>query len=376
MHINARFDSGNIECVACEQPDDIRLRIRKDAGDEHMQWFFFQLLDATGKDCVLKIENGNEVSYPDGFENYQACASYDREHWFRVPSEFDGKTLSIHHTPDQAMVWYAYFAPYTLERHHALISDAMDSPLVSGETLCITPDGHPLTLLTVDNGSNDKSRKIIWVTCRQHPGESMAEWWAEGFLDRLLDPSDPVARALLDRAVVYIVPNMNPDGSVRGHLRCNAHGKNLNRHWHEPSAELTPEVYYAKQKMAETGMDLALDVHGDEGLPYNFIAGAEGIPSWNEHKAKQLATYLDALKTASPDFQTKHGYPASEPGQANLSMCTANLAETFDCLAMTLEMPFKDNADAPLPEVGWSAERSRKLGAANLDAMLHSLHLL
>ena len=29
----------------------------------------------------------------------------------------------------------------------------------------------------------------------------------------------------------HIVPNMNPDGSVRGHLRTNACGANLNREW-------------------------------------------------------------------------------------------------------------------------------------------------
>jgi murein tripeptide amidase MpaA len=376
MYINSRFDSGNIECVDCNDPSHVRLRIRKDTGNEHMQWFFFQVLDAEGQACALNIENAGDVSYSDGFENYQACASYDREHWFRVPTQFDGRTLSIHHTPDHAMVWYAYFAPYTLERHHALISDALDSPLVSAETLCITPDGHPLTLLTVDNGSEDATRKTIWVTCRQHPGESMAEWWAEGFLDRLLDPCDPVARKLLDQAVIYVVPNMNPDGSVRGHLRCNALGRNLNRHWETPDPDQVPEVYYVKEKMKATGIDLAYDVHGDEGLPYNFIAGAEGTPSWNDQKANELETFLNALKEASPDFQTKHGYPVNAPGEANLSMCTAQLSHTFDCLAMTLEMPFKDNDDAPMPEIGWSPERCRKLGEASLDAMLKTLPVL
>jgi hypothetical protein len=33
---------------------------------------------------------------------------------------------------------------------------------------------------------------------------------------------------------------------------------------------------------------------------------------------------------------------------------TDYMAETFDCLAMTLEMPFKDTADTPVPEIGWS----------------------
>lgn len=38
------------------------------------------------------------------------------------------------------------------------------------------------------------------------------------------------------------MPNMNPDGSIRGHLRTNAKGANLNREWKEPTEERSPEV--------------------------------------------------------------------------------------------------------------------------------------
>lgn len=38
------------------------------------------------------------------------------------------------------------------------------------------------------------------------------------------------------------MPNVNPDGSIRGHLRTNAVGANLNREWKEPSLERSPEV--------------------------------------------------------------------------------------------------------------------------------------
>ena len=82
----------------------------------------------------------------------------------------------------------------------------------------------------------------IWIICRQHPGESMAEWWAEGFLRRLTDMDDPVARSLLDQAELYVIPNMNPDGSWRGHLRVNAAGANLNRCWAHPTLQESPEV--------------------------------------------------------------------------------------------------------------------------------------
>lgn len=35
-----------------------------------------------------------------------------------------------------------------------------------------------------------------------------------------------------------------------------------------------------------TGVDLLVDVHGDEELPYCFIAGSEGIPGWSDRLAR------------------------------------------------------------------------------------------
>ncbi len=45
------------------------------------------------------------------------------------------------------------------------------------------------------------------------------------------------------------------------------------------------QVYLVKQMMQQEGCDMMLDVHGDEELPYNFISGNEGIPSWNPRLA-------------------------------------------------------------------------------------------
>ena len=64
------------------------------------------------------------------------------------------------------------------------------------------------------------------------------------------------------------------------------------------------------------------------------------------------------------------------PGRANLSMSTTQLAERFGAISMTLEMPFKDNVDAPDPEHGWSPARSKKLAhdcLDNLAAMIDAI---
>ena len=365
LAINAAFDSGNIIVSDASDPGNIQLEIRKDHLSDFYQWFHYRVSGGRGEALKMHITNAGGAAYLDGWNGYRACASYDRETWFRIDTSYEDGVLTLHHEPELDSVWYAYFAPYSMERHQDLIAWAQTCDGVELSVLGETLDGQSLDCLTVGVGE-----KTIWVTARQHPGETMAEWWMEGFLNRLLDQDDPVARKLLSQATFHIVPNMNPDGSRRGHLRTNAKGVNLNREWDKATPENSPEVYYLLERVKQTGVDLHLDVHGDEGLPYNFIAGGDGAPNFDDEDLRKLEGYKVALEAASPDFQTLHGYAVDAPGTANLSICTNYMVNTFRCLAMTLEMPFKDNADLPDEFAGWSPERCRKLGAANLDAML------
>ncbi len=368
MKITSNFDSGNIEVLQADTPDNIKLAIRKDNQSDFYQWFHFRLSSEHNQMHTLTITNAAESAYPDGWKGYQAVASYDRQTWFRVETEYNGKELIIRHYPEADSVYFAYFAPYSYERHMDLLHQAQSDYNCQLLELGTTLDGRDMNLLVV--GEPDNSKKKIWIIARQHPGESMAEWFIEGLLDRLLDEDDGVARALLDKAVFYIVPNMNPDGSVRGHLRTNAAGMNLNREWLTPSMEKSPEVYLVRQKMRETGVDMFLDIHGDENLPYNFVAGSEGVPSYNE-RIKQLEhLFKQSWLTVTPEFQTEFGYELDAPGQANMTIATAWVGEQFNCLAYTVEMPFKDNANLPDEAYGWSDIRSMKLGQDVLPAVL------
>ncbi|MEL6112147.1 MAG: M14-type cytosolic carboxypeptidase [Pseudomonadota bacterium] len=381
LSISSAFDGGNIAVIEAETPQTIRLAIEKDAHSDFYQWFYFRMTGARGEACEIKLENAGGASFTPGWNNYRAVASYDRDSWFRVDTDYTDGTLTITHTPQSDCVWFAYFAPYSMERHHDLMGELTGLDGVEISVLGHTLDGQPLDLVTLREPASEamaaaKDKLNLWITARQHPGETMAQWWIEGFLGRLTDRNDPVAAALLRRANFHVVPNMNPDGSRRGHLRTNAAGINLNREWHEPTLEKSPEVFYVRNKMDETGVDFALDVHGDENLPYNFIAGAEGTPGFDDVATDRLATFKKTLAAITPDFQTKFGYPVSKPGTANLAICTNQMAARFGCLAMTLEMPFKDTADTPDRDFGWSPERCKRLGEAHLDAIYRCLDIL
>ena len=152
-------------------------------------------------------------------------------------------------------------------------------------------------------------------------------------------------------------------------------GTNLNREWAAPSPEKSPEVLAIRGAMDKTGVDFAMDVHGDEAIAANFLAGFEGIPSWNEDLQAGFDRYRHILARRSPDFQTKKGYPVAAAGKANLSMSTNQLAERFGACSMTLEMPFKDNDDLPDPAQGWSPERSKLLARDCLASLLEWLEV-
>ena len=372
--ISSAFDSGAIEVVSAERADDIQVNIRSDSHADFRQWFHFRLQGPAGQPCRIRFLNAAKCTYVDGWRDYRAVASYDGARWFRVPTRFDGAVMVIDHAPERDSVYYAYFEPYSWERHLDFRGRIAGSPGVQVRDLGSSVEGRDLSMVTVGSAVNGK--RPLWIIARQHPGETMAEWFVEGLLERLVDDGDRIARALLDRAVVHVVPNMNPDGSVRGNLRTNAAGANLNREWMAPSLERSPEVLHVRAAMRESGVAAFLDVHGDEALPYVFVDGCERLPRFTARQRGLQEAFVAAFKRASPDFQDVHGYPDDKETKVNLTLASKHVGDTFGCLALTLEMPFKDNADRPDPEVGWNGERSKKLGAAAVEALLEVLPIL
>ena len=137
--------------------------------------------------------------------------------------------------------------------------------------------------------------------------------------------------------------------------------------------ETSPEVFLVRERIQATGVHAFIEVHGDEGLPYVFVAGGEMLPNFTPEHAKEQSEFIVDFKRASPDFQDAHGYVAGKYKEDALKLASKWIAHTFGCLSLTLEMPFKDNANLPDAECGWSGERSRKLGAAILEPLLARL---
>ncbi|WP_122664375.1 M14 family metallopeptidase [Pseudomonas viridiflava] len=360
LKISADFDSGNIEVIDASNPAHIQLAIRPDTRSPHFQWFHFKVDGLqTGQTHRFSLTNAGQSSYKNAWTGYNAVASYDHQTWFRVPSTFDDGALNFSLTPTEPQVWFAYFEPYSRERHAWLIEQALEKAGVQLLETGKSVEGRDIPLLRRGNGDEQKLK--IWIIAQQHPGEHMAEWFMEGVIERLQQRDDQVLNALLEVADLYLVPHMNPDGSFHGHLRTNANGKDLNRAWQDSTQEASPEVFFVKEQMEKYGVDMFLDVHGDEEIPYVFTAACEGNPGYTPKQEQLEAQFRGRLSEITRDFQTRYGYPRSQPGKANMNLACNSVGEKYKCLSLTLEMPFKDNDDAPDLITGWDGKRSKQL---------------
>ncbi len=392
VSISDAYDGGRIELVDIKDDKELKvvsLRIKPDPYTElekksHLQYFSFRssVQSEAKLPITYEILNAGETSYANAWKGYTVFSTKsvgDPDSWRREQSTRyeDGKLIWKHdHTKSTESVYFSYFPPFSYARHLDLIQKCSEFADVFslGQTL----KGREIECVKIGTGSS-----VGWIIHRQHPGEHMAEFYAEGLLTRLLGldssgDTDGIVRQLLAKYTFYIVPSMNPDGAEAGHLRVNAAGANLNREWCSsgdeypaPSLERSPEVYHVLEKMKETGCDVFCDIHGDEEIPYNFLAQPV-VPNWGPRLKALHGAFNAAYSRANPDMQAEFAYEPTEYKEGDvLNIANDQIAHRFDCLSVTLEMPFKNclsNSDA---ERGWSPSRSRALGASLCDPLLY-----
>lgn len=220
------------------------------------------------------MDNASDASYADAWHGASIFVTnksnpYDADSWYRTSdTTYENGVLSWTHVHElnkedgDSSAYFAYFPPYSYERHLSLVAQCAESEGASVVSLGRTVEGREIDCVKVGTGP-----RKCWIIHRQHPGESMASFYAEGLLTRLLglnDKWDTVSEKARELFTFYIVPNMNPDGSANGYLRVNAAGSNLNREWcpskstsgetyDAPTIYRSPEVYYLLKRMDESG---------------------------------------------------------------------------------------------------------------------------
>eukprot|EP00439_Symbiodinium_sp_Y106_P052181 s753_g6.t6 len=264
--------------------------------------------------------------------------------------------------------FFASFEPYGLDQLESLLKEAADAG-AERRTMGRTTDGRSIDALCFPPGLLQTGREpegepaLVWITCRQHAAETQASFFAEGVVRSVLSEPLPLSLAIV------LVPNMNPDGSVRGHTRENAQGVDLNREW-RPKADYSqngrsPEVSAVQAAMLDTGVDVHLDVHGDEAADTAY--SYPGLPRFRApaHVAKLFDKLeADALAHALELRSRSGGFYVPRPGSGSARTAAFWTGTQFGALSLTLEMPYKDSEQRKA-----SSESCRRLGCVAVDTI-------
>ena len=208
-------------------------------------------------------KSGNLISYKPSRLNDTQEGQERSKKYFELSFSYDFK-----HKDDK--VYFAYCFPYTfskLSQHlRLLVTDEKNKSFLREEHFCYSLSGVSVPILTItsnidkvkEQGSPvaiqpedfkdqdqvpvNKYKKHIIMSARVHPGESVASFIMEGFLNFITGSSQEAVE--LRRNVVFkVIPMMNPDGVITGNYRSSLSGNDLNRQFIAPNPKLHPEVY-------------------------------------------------------------------------------------------------------------------------------------
>jgi hypothetical protein len=254
ISINIPSDSGSIGEYSIEK-EEVCVSLAEEINEIVSQWFYFQVIGAGSIGSIsFRIENANKSFYPRGWDDYKPVYSANGQEWHRFTHSLysNGQLRFILNRPPNSF-YVAWYQPYTLtrlttwiERLRNIQGIQLDSPF---EHFFLLSLGQPR------NGS-------VVVIARQHPGETMASFFAEGLVNYLIS-SDLEVKRLLEYFQILVVPVMNPWGVVRGRHRYGENKINFNRSWDIDT--IPKEIQYVRSLLTRLEKLLFFfDIHGDE----------------------------------------------------------------------------------------------------------------
>ena len=235
------------------------------------RWFYFRMDNVKGKQLYLNFVNTDPL---------RCVYSYDNENFVRLTPCEGVERNKVNVTFEQNTVYLAYYTPYTyshlqkrlaewVNRYKPEPTDSVVIAIMSRmphkgfvwlDTIGYSTQNRPIQMLTITDSDRDSyGKKKIWIHGRIHPSESPASWHLDGFIDALLTLT-PETTEMLQNAVFYIVPFINPDGVANGLSRSNANGVNMEINWGRPDDSTQLEVRVMKAKMQELAKDTAFDL--------------------------------------------------------------------------------------------------------------------
>ncbi len=318
LRFDTDFESGQGSDFREAQPGRIRFDIPCDTESDDRQWFYFAVEGGAGRNLEFNLERTNETNMLSHWDSCRPVISSDGgKTWRRIDDS------AWHHDRERCVYTFrvaiqserdliAYHYPYTVSDHRRKVEEWRAHRAVAHEIAGRSIDRREIDLLRIGEGDKPaKERRGIWVTARQHAGESPASFVVEAFLDFVLS-EDPRARALRNHVLINVVPMINPDGVAVGNYRDNLKGINLNRVWNAADPESSPEVLGVTDSVAAWAADgnpydMYIDFHADSYAHehYAFRSSKALTPSktpLGDHYYAETARYMRLIANHAPEF--------------------------------------------------------------------------
>ncbi|XP_051950822.1 cytosolic carboxypeptidase 1 isoform X2 [Xyrauchen texanus] len=319
LKFNSKFESGNLRKAIQIRKFEYDLILNSDINSNHYhQWFYFEVGNMRPgvryRFNIINCEKSNsQFNYGmqvlmysvqeaiNGSPQWVRTGSdicYYKNHFSRSSIAAGGQkgksyfsmTFTVTFQQKDDVCYFAYHYPYTysmLKMHLQKLSGMCTNEIYyRQDELCETLGGNSCPLLTItampESSSNEhisqfRSRPVVFLSSRVHPGETNSSWVMKGSLEFLMSCS-PQAQSLRESYIFKIIPMLNPDGVINGNHRCSLSGEDLNRQWQNPNAELHPTIYHAKsllQYLRATGRTplVFCDYHGHSRKKNVFMYG-------------------------------------------------------------------------------------------------------
>ena len=286
ISIHTNFEAGNLGPVTQVSPTHWRCAVAGETDSERRNrqasWYYFRVEGAKGRNLAIDLTDlTGEYNYRPGAHAITAhtrpVISYDQKQWRHLSDEelvWDEAKVELYLKlrPARDTVWIAHMAPYTTADLYRLLDDFANHPRLGMRNIGRTAGGRPIHLLSLTNPDVPLAQKrVIWLMARQHAWEAGTSYVMEGLIRYLLRAGD--SAALLDRFLFQLIPMADPDGVVRGGVRFNAFGHDLNRNWDRVLPAEMPEIQAQKQVLVEwvsegKAVDVFLSLHNTESADY------------------------------------------------------------------------------------------------------------
>jgi len=324
----------------------------------YVQWFYFRLTNTREtryKFNILNMLKANSL-FNEGMrplvyseiEAKQTGFGWRRDGidvcYYRNSKKYHTASFTINSAHENDTMYIAYCYPYVYSDLQKYLLSLETNPKTKKHmrrrVLCKTLCGNACDFLTITDFSCSpqrmRTKPIVWLSARVHPGESNASWIMQGVLDFLTGPSLK-AHMLRQRYLFKIIPMLNPDGVVLGNYRCNLSGQDLNRQWANPSLRLHPTIYHAKLALlrlaSERNVLLSTDFHGHSKAMNLFFYGCENNTDEKYRLEEKVFPFM--FEQNSEAFSFESCYFKVQPNKSGSARVVfrreANLINSFTC---------------------------------------------